>query len=345
MNADSAPRHYLCFATNQPLINLTPVAGGCVSVAGITILSWPKNRDYAQWLQTALGQVTGRRVPIAIAEVHDGYDIALCRQSIAGIAASHPEGCVANVTGGSKVMALAAWEVLNRPQDALCYVDPNTDELRWLRPDLPTIQIPDRLSLAVWLSAFGFASPPDSPLSRPDSRRLEAAAQSAHSRAEKIAAAYRDGKRVEALELSTGPGQWLETYLAYTLAHLFSGQPSLASRIHDISGPFKVYRLNNRSVTNELDGALLYNNRLFIFEAKNGHEAQGRQAVDAIFRLGQLRQQIGGWLSCGVFIASRQNSDVIKARASELGVHVIDGPQLPKLRSHIEGLLQRPVRG
>ncbi len=336
------PAHYLCFATDQPLVNLTPVAGRCFPIAAATIIAWPARRAHAGWLGDALRALEGEAFPVEIAETQDAYDLTACQTLLDEIAAKHPEGCIANITGGSKLLALAAWEVLRRPTDAICYVDPQHDVLTWLYPQRARTPIPNRLDLSTWLIAFGFEAMPNAPPTRPKARQLKGPADEARRRIEAIAEAYQRGEPGQARKLASGPGRWLETYLAYELAHLFDAAPNLRERLHDASGPFVVRRRDDAKIANEVDAALLFDNRLFLFEVKNGSEAAGGLANDAIYRLGQLRQQLGGWLSAGVFVSARLASDVLRARARAFGVSVIDAPHLPKLRRKIEALLIAP---
>lgn len=332
---------YICFASNQPLPNLTPLAGGHLQPAAIHVITPPERRQYADWFQRAVA-VSLPETPVHIEPIDDTYDLQHTRAALQRLAWAYPTGCVVNITGGSKLLTLAAWETLRREADRIFYVRPNDDSVAWLHPEATPTPIADRLTLRQWLLAYGWQVSADMPPKRPNANASTESIQHHRARVEQIAHAYKKGWIGRAKELSTDDGHWLEEHLAHTLAQLFKNNASRRARLHDFSGPFKVFHTANARVVNELDGAVLYNNRLTLFEAKVGAAAEKNAAADAIYKLSRLRDQLGGWISQGVFVSARLVSDDIKARGRQYGVAVIDAMGLPRLRAEIEAILLGP---
>lgn len=333
--------HHVCLSSNQPLPNLTPLAGGHLQASGVSIITPPERKRHALWLQRAL-QMTAPQCPVHIVDMTTAYDLGEAMTTLQRVAEAHPAGCTVNITGGSKLLTLAAWQTFRRPKDRIFYVSPQDDALLWLHPHAGREPVRDVLTLPAWLVAHGLAPMAEAPPQRPDRTVLKAAADAASATINRIASAYAREDTRRARGLSRGEGHWLEDYLAYHLAGVFLQQPDKRARLQDFSGPFKVCMIDQPSVINELDGVALYDNRLTLFEAKSGTDAEQSGAVDAIYKLSRLRDRLGGWISQGVFVSARKVSEDAKQRAAEYGVAVIDAPMLPQLRRHIEAVLLKP---
>jgi hypothetical protein len=336
-----AARPHICMGTNQPLPNLTPIVGGHVRPAPLYILTPAERQAHSRWFVRAVAQ----HVPETqthIVPVRDAYDLAHVTALLQELADQHPQGCTVNITGGSKLLTLAAWHTLRRPQDHIFYVHPANDTIVPLHSPGDPVPIRDVLSLPQWLAAFGFEPTPDAPPQKPDQAGLAAAYAAAHQRLQKAAAALANGRKSQYMYLTRGEGLWLEQYVSYHVGKLFKDRPASRQLISDLSGPFKVRMADQTNVVNEIDAAIIYNNRLTLIEAKCGAEGEGSGAADAIYKLSRLCNRLGGWISQGVFVSARKVSDDARARAADYGVHVIDLPQLPKLREHLEAVLLRP---
>ena len=327
--------------TNQPLPNLTPVVGGHVRPASLYILTPPERKDYSRWFERAVaGHVPNGQTHIV--PVRDAYDLTHVTALLRELADQHPQGCTVNITGGSKLLTLAAWQTLRRPQDSIFYVHPGNDTMVPLHPEGDPVPIRDVLTLPQWLAAFGFEPAPDAPPRKPDPAALSAAYAAAHRRLQKAAAALANGNTPAYMRLTRGEGLWLEHYVSYQLVNLFKDRPSSRQLISDTSGPFKVRMIDQNRIVNEIDAAIIYNNRLTLIEAKCGAESESGNAADAIYKLSRLCQRLGGWISQGVFISARKVSEDVRGRAQDYGIHIIDLPMLPTLRPHLEAVLLRP---
>lgn len=151
------PPLHVCIATGQNLPNL--IAALQFGATRVVILETPEMRESAGWLQDALGGrgIACTRVPLddatpqtleagaeSIAETLDGQAVLL------------------NVTGGTKLMALALSErlrLLDTGPDAalhMLYVETAKDRIDWLKPQAAMEPMEDVLALRDILLAYGY---------------------------------------------------------------------------------------------------------------------------------------------------------------------------------------------
>jgi hypothetical protein len=145
--------HHLCLVSNQPVPSLTPLIDPKLGVTLATLIAAPDRKQHAEWLQIALAS---HGIQSKLILLRDGYHLPGLRAEFAAIAARHPHGVTLNLTGGTKLMTLAAWEAFNRAEDRLYYVHIRHDRIDWLHPaGLATHAISDRVKLDVYLAAHG----------------------------------------------------------------------------------------------------------------------------------------------------------------------------------------------
>jgi hypothetical protein len=286
----------------------------------------PERAIHARWLQEAL---THYNIGADIVCLGDAYDLPRLRQDLGAIAARSPGGIVANITGGSKLMTLAAWEIWSRPADRVYYVDIRGDRIQWLRPEAPSQPIADRICLEPYLVAHGLRIPPRSRLLREPPPAAELSR--ARNRACLLAA-----RRTASRGGSEG-GAWLEELVFAEIVALASQDPT----IHDFAHQFVIDdgRDHDRRIENEIDVAVLRDNTLFLVECKTGMVGKGAAAVAALFKLGQLRASLGGLRGRGVFVTTEVLSGPVRERAGQLGIAVIERRQLAGLRDALADIL------
>ena len=83
---------------------------------------------------------------------------------------------------------------------------------------------------------------------------------------------------------------------------------------------------------NEIDGIAVANNRTLIIECKAKKQDK---AQDAIYRLGQIIQQVGGLMARGLYVSARQVSNTDRNRAREYGVDVLAAEELATLNDYL----------
>jgi hypothetical protein len=82
--------------------------------------------------------------------------------------------------------------------------------------------------------------------------------------------------------------------------------------------------------------AFLRNNRLHIIECKTANftGGGGKDATGALYKLGSLRDLMGGLQARAMLVSYRDFPDFDLNRAKDLGVHVCAGKKLLQLNHH-----------
>ena len=100
--------------------------------------------------------------------VENEHDLACLEDTFLGIAEAKPDQEIAlNLTGGTKLMALAAQNVASMARWESFYVDVDTDEVIFLDRKQPPSPLTPTLGLSHYLQAYGFRkeqAPPPAPL-------------------------------------------------------------------------------------------------------------------------------------------------------------------------------------
>lgn len=144
----------VALVSDQPTPNLTPVLDPAFRPQTLVLVVSPDKRAQARWLAEAL-----RDTGVVIEEwpIDDAWNIEHIRDRLLDLII-HRDGrsMALNVTGGTKPMAIAAYEVF-RDHAPIFYVHPETDHLIWLHhPDKPPSQdLADRVKLDRFLLAHG----------------------------------------------------------------------------------------------------------------------------------------------------------------------------------------------
>ena len=319
--------HHLCLVSNQPVPSLTPLIDPKLGVTHATLIAAPDRKLNAEWLKIAL---TKHGIQSDLILLRDGYNLPTLRKEFAGIAARHPAGVTVNLTGGTKLMTLAAWEAFNRAEDRLYYVHVRHDRIDWLHPaDLPTHAISDRVKLDVYLAAHGLE------LLEPGLQRQAIAPahyQNLHTRALKMHA-LRGPSRTHA----AAGGGWLEELVFEEIRRLAEED----NKIHDVARQFRInYGMHYQGrLSSELDVACLRDNTLYLIECKTGQAGVGGNAISALFKLAELSDTLGGMRGRGIFVSTEAVSVEVHQRARQLGIVAIDRPCLADLPRHLRQAL------
>lgn len=91
-----------------------------------------------------------------------------------------------------------------------------------------------------------------------------------------------------------------------------------------------IERHHNGQVTpNELDGIVIHRNRTLLVECetKRQNEVETR---DALYKLGQLRNEIGGAAGKALYVSARPIRDPDRIRAQDYKIDILDGTAITK---------------
>ncbi len=141
-----------------PVAGLTPALDPTFAPREAVLVTPRGEDERAGWLEAVLGPRGVRCVRWPIGDPHDVEGV---RARVFDLLAEREGGDLAlNVSGGTRPMALAAYEVFRQLDQPVFYVDPRTDHLVWLfHPDFPdgapATDLADRMKLAAYMTAHG----------------------------------------------------------------------------------------------------------------------------------------------------------------------------------------------
>ncbi len=140
--------------SGQPTPNITPALDPALKPRDIVMLVSPDMRQRAEWLAEVL-RPTGVRVHRRAIE--DAYDVESIRSRVQELLSERRHEAIAlNVTGGTKLMAIAAYEVFFTAGKPIFYVHPEQDRLIWMQPEgLPPRDLAKKVRLDAFLKAHG----------------------------------------------------------------------------------------------------------------------------------------------------------------------------------------------
>jgi len=146
---------HVLLVSAQAAPNLLPALDPALKPAEAVLLVSKKMQSHADALEQVLRQTGVKTSRIALANEHD-FDAL--ESTLLELATSRTNQTVAlNVTGGTKLMALAAQSIAQAANWSVFYVDVDTDEVIWLGKDAaPRHKLTQTLRLRHYLMGYGF---------------------------------------------------------------------------------------------------------------------------------------------------------------------------------------------
>ena len=161
------PTMQVCLVSDQAAANLLPALDPALKPREVVLMVSGKMRARADVLAAVLREagIATHRVELADEHDYDRLETALLE------VASERDGqsIALNVTGGTKLMALAAQAVAVAANWAVFYVDVDTDEVIWLAPAPHRQPLHQQLRLRHYLGGYGFTL--DEGIQRPQRER------------------------------------------------------------------------------------------------------------------------------------------------------------------------------
>ena len=147
---------HVLLISDQATPNITPLLDPALRPAEIALVTSPDKARQAEWLEQALQDTGIRSSRIAIG---DAWDLPAITDTLLDWLSNQTGKTVAlNVTGGTKLMSIAAYEVFRGDDRPIYYIHPDHDRLIWLAPaGLPSQNLADRIKLPRFLAAHGAA--------------------------------------------------------------------------------------------------------------------------------------------------------------------------------------------
>jgi hypothetical protein len=372
---------HVCLVSGQPTPNLIPALDPSFRPRRVILMVSPDMQRQADWLRKAL---VAHGLKTRILPVEDAWNIAHLKSRFAELLKSEAGeadggGIALNVTGGTKPMSIAAYDIFRAAGLPIFYVHPEKDRIDWLHPaQRESMDLADRIRIESLVRAHGFELTREPGRNVPDAALLRVGEEilreierfqkplgtlnwlASTARGSLLSRELDDhSARNEDLDCLIdlfarngfldrqgsslrfpdedarffANGGWLE----YTVFDAVRRLRRQDAHIHDIVRSLELQRgTGKKAVPNEIDVALLRNNRLHLIECKarrfvgSGEDSPG---AEALYKLDTLADLTGGLQARAMLISFRDLSGHDRRRARELGIHVCAGQQLRNLSS------------
>ena len=361
----------------QAAPNLLPALDPELKPERAILLVSKKMEDRARALQKVLGEAGVRT---QIEPVEDEHSFEQLENTLLKLAEQFSGQSIAlNVTGGTKLMALAAQSVAQAYHWPVFYVDLDTDEVIWLGKESRSKPLQATLRLRHYLLGYGFQI--EGGIERPQLDRarqqltqtlikdigsleepigqlnwLAQQAEDKHRLDTFLTETQQDSRKLEALlrhfeeaGVLRSNGSTIQfpteqdrdfTKGGWLEHHVYGVLGSLGHGIRDKAANLVV--IDNKGVRNELDVAFMARNRLFVIECKTARMDGERalKANDTLFKLSEICRRVGGLGTRGVLASYRKMGDSERKLATALGLKVICGPELMRLEEQLRNWLK-----
>lgn len=115
-------------------------------------------------------------------------------------------------------------------------------------------------------------------------------------------------------------GGWLEEFVFLKLSGL--------ARPDRYGSNIVISSAKGQGVRNEIDALLMHRNRTLLIECKTGRQTK---AQDALYKLAQLRQSLGGSVAGALYLSAQTVHDDVRKRADEYRITVLAGDEVGQL--------------
>ena len=155
MNSSSTtPAVHILLVSAQAAPNLLPALDPSLKPQEAVLLVSHKMKERADALESVLRQAS---VKVSRLSLNDEHNFAALQSALLDLASARDGQQIAlNVTGGTKLMALAAQSVAQTAGWPVFYVDVDTDEVIWLGKDTQPKKLATQLRLPHYLQGYGF---------------------------------------------------------------------------------------------------------------------------------------------------------------------------------------------
>lgn len=362
------PAVHLCIVSSQLVPNLLPVLLPEIRPAACILLTSPAMTSQARRL-AALLEVRGvqpRITPLDDADPNAAFD------QLADLAPTLQDAAVTvNITGGTKPMALVAYEFAREIAARVLYVDTDRRQLVQLAPIRQVTSLPDALTVADALACAGYTierrNQQPVPLHLRDlaenlargMRRLHGAMPAVN----RLACVAREELRAplegrdlrnhalrECLTLFEAAGLCAVAnntvfFVDEEARQVANGgwlELYVASVAHRLRANGHMFDwccnteiTSERDVRNEIDLAFTSHNKLHLVECKTQHPAAMTKKDDAPhYKIKTLRDHIGGVMSKAMLCSALLLRPADRNRLAEYKIEVVEGPDLAHLERH-----------
>jgi hypothetical protein len=363
------PAHiHLMLVSDQAAPNLLPALDPAMKPKEAVLLVSQKMTTKATALQAVLKEVGIQTHTVPLPDEHN---MAALETILMDIATQREGQSIAlNVTGGNKLMALAAQAVAQAAGWPAFYVDVDTDQVVWLDKTRPAHALTQQLRLRHYLRGYGvtlaegIGRPQPNPawqtlmddlvlnvgsLSEPIGQLNYLAQEARSSLRVHLSDRQLDSRSLEALlrkfeqaHLLQLKGNTLQfpSEAARSFANGGWIEHHVYQTVCQVTGPLairdKAANLQVNDISgqpNEMDVAFLARNRLFVIECKTARmdNPEDLKANDTLYKLAENCRRIGGLGTRGMLATYRPLRDPEVRLAKALNIEIVAGASLARL--------------
>lgn len=364
---------HICLVSAQAAANLLPALDPNLKPQHAILLVTAKMQRQADALQSVL---QGAGVKVSQLSLPDEHDFGQIGNAVLDMAARTEDADIAlNLTGGTKLMALAVQEVAQAAGWKAFYVDADTDEVLWLgSPAGARQKLGEQLRLRHYLQGYGFSLPeaPRQPGLEPRHRQLVSTLITQigslerplgqlnwlAQQAERNLRVQLDDKQNDSLTLDAllrnfeeaGVLRRQDKQLVFSSetdrafanggwleAYAFQIVAAAQEPLGIRDKALGLEIIDSSGVKNELDIAFMARNRLFVIECKTQRmdNPDDDKANNALFKLAEVSRRAGGLGTRAMLLSYRALREPERKLAAALGLKVIAGSEIQRLDEHL----------
>ena len=332
-----------CLVSRQAMANVLPVF--MYKPDSVFLFETPEENQCANNLEELF---SSKNIKVVRIDKLNAYDYLKFKEEVENqLKKFDTDDVVLNVTGGTKLMALAAYEAFAEKNKSIIYCDTEHQKIITLFPKYSSTQLSAQLSVEEYLEAYGYKiielkssfSESDffSLFEFIDSQNLMHSFVGLFFKVrEKLVSnqpnftvvsddrIFRFQKNYDYYFIHYGiqskvsikiqhndfkSGDWLEYYIFYKLKTKENLLPLVGVKI-----------INAQGVENEIDVMVIKDFRLYIYSCKTGKKDNQFD----LFQLETLRTITSGTFGKGYFVTSRKATDRFIDRAKELSINIIN---------------------
>lgn len=148
----SLPTHHICLISDAPMTTIGPLIDEAIGAQSATLVFVKGSKQLVTNLQKTLSK---RGISVTLFEIANMFDSRKLLEAFEILKQQHANGACLNLTGGSKLMLLAAKQVFHEPLYHQYYIHYN-DSIQWLNQIDSYHPISDTIDLTDYFMAMGY---------------------------------------------------------------------------------------------------------------------------------------------------------------------------------------------
>ncbi len=148
---------HLCLISGQATPNLTPMLDSAFRPKKVIMLITPSMKQGAEWLKDVL---LSKNIKTEFWPIDDAWDIENIQERIEELVKAYPNDICLNATGGTKIMAMAAYFVFYSNNLPVYYLSVRDNKVLWLyhpQNQKDSLTLNPKLTVEILLNAYGFS--------------------------------------------------------------------------------------------------------------------------------------------------------------------------------------------